>query len=109
VRLDKYLKEARVVKRRTVAKLLCDAGKVYVEGKVAKAGVELRGGEVVEVVYAGKRIRLLVGPPGGPLYLSREEERIPCASDQPVHNSLSNTRKGNSLFDFDEHGAGTRE
>ncbi|MBE3550125.1 MAG: hypothetical protein BLITH_0132 [Brockia lithotrophica] len=96
MRLDKYLKEARVVKRRTVAKILCDAGKVRVDGRVAKAGLVLRGGEKVEVEYAGKRIRLLVGPPGGPPYLSREEERI-----SPGEFG-SHAGKGESLFAFGE-------
>ncbi|RKQ85626.1 S4 domain-containing protein [Brockia lithotrophica] len=99
MRLDKYLKDARIVKRRTVAKILCDAGKVRVDGKVAKAGLELRGGEWVEVEYAGKRIRVLVGPPGGPPYLSREEERI-SGGGLPPH-----AERGDSLFSFGEEDA----
>ena len=42
MRLDKYLKVSRIIKRRTVAKDVCDGGKVKINGKVAKAGAEIK-------------------------------------------------------------------
>ena len=47
MRLDKYLKVSRIIKRRTVANEACDAGRVTVNGKVAKAGTEVKIGDVI--------------------------------------------------------------
>ena len=46
MRLDKYLKVSRLIKRRTVANEACDAGRVSVNGKVAKASVNVKAGDV---------------------------------------------------------------
>ncbi|MDR2817357.1 MAG: RNA-binding S4 domain-containing protein [Oscillospiraceae bacterium] len=54
MRLDKYLKVTRIVKRRTIANELCDAGKVSVNGKVAKASCEVKEGDVLALKLAGK-------------------------------------------------------
>jgi len=51
MRLDKYLKVSRVIKRRTVANEACDAGRVTVNGKAAKASAEIKPGDVVEVRF----------------------------------------------------------
>jgi ribosomal 50S subunit-recycling heat shock protein len=51
MRLDKYLKVSRVIKRRTVANEACDAGRVSVNGKVAKASSEIKEGDVVEIKF----------------------------------------------------------
>ena len=51
MRLDKYLKVSRVIKRRTVANDACDAGRVTVNGKVSKASTEIRPGDIVEVRF----------------------------------------------------------
>lgn len=51
MRLDKYLKVSRIIKRRTVANEACDAGRVTVNGKVAKAGLELKVGDVLEIRF----------------------------------------------------------
>lgn len=49
MRLDKYLKVSRIVKRRTVANQLCDAGKVVVNGKVTRASYDVKVSDVIEV------------------------------------------------------------
>ncbi|CAB1130108.1 ribosomal RNA binding protein involved in 50S recycling; heat shock protein [Candidatus Hydrogenisulfobacillus filiaventi] len=49
MRLDKYLKVSRLVKRRTVAKELCDAGQVWVNGHLAKAATEVEVGDRIEL------------------------------------------------------------
>lgn len=54
MRLDKYLKVARIIKRRTVANEACDGGRVTVNGKVAKAGLEVKVGDVIEVRFGEK-------------------------------------------------------
>jgi ribosomal 50S subunit-recycling heat shock protein len=51
VRLDKYLKVSRLIKRRTVANEACDAGRVTVNGKIAKAGLEINEGDIIEVRF----------------------------------------------------------
>ncbi len=51
MRLDKFLKVSRVIKRRTVANDACDAGRVTVNGKVAKASLEVNVGDIVEIRF----------------------------------------------------------
>ena len=49
MRLDKFLKVSRLIKRRTVANEACDAGRVLVNGNVAKASVKVKPGDVIEI------------------------------------------------------------
>lgn len=49
MRLDKYLKVSRLVKRRTVANELCDAKHVSVNGKIARASYEIKTGDIIEI------------------------------------------------------------
>ncbi len=51
MRLDKYLKVSRIIKRRTVANDACDAGRVSINGKVAKASVDVNVGDVIEIRF----------------------------------------------------------
>ena len=51
MRLDKYLKVSRLIKRRTVANEACDAGRVMINGKTAKAGTDVKVGDVIEIWY----------------------------------------------------------
>lgn len=54
MRLDKYLKVSRIIKRRTVAKEACDGGRVTIGGKVAKAGTEVKVGDVLEIRFGNR-------------------------------------------------------
>ena len=54
MRLDKYLKVSRLIKRRTVANEVADAGRILVNGKVAKAGLEVKVGDVIEIHFGDK-------------------------------------------------------
>ena len=54
MRLDKYLKVSRIIKRRTVANEACDGGRVSVNGKIAKAGLEVKAGDIIEVRFGEK-------------------------------------------------------
>lgn len=49
MRLDKYLKVSRIIKRRTVANEVCDAKHVTVNGKVARASLEIKTGDIIEI------------------------------------------------------------
>ena len=51
MRLDKYLKVSRIIKRRTVANEACDADRVTVNGKTAKAGLDIKPGDVIEITF----------------------------------------------------------
>ncbi len=57
MRLDKYLKVSRIIKRRTIANEACDAGRVTINGKVAKASSEVKVGDVIEVVFGTKNVK----------------------------------------------------
>lgn len=60
MRLDKYLKVSRVIKRRTVANDACDGGRVSVNGRPAKASLEVKAGDVIEVGFGERRVRIEV-------------------------------------------------
>ena len=55
MRLDKYLKISRLIKRRTVANEACDAGRVFVNGKQARASYDVKEGDVLEL-HLGERV-----------------------------------------------------
>ena len=57
MRLDKYLKVSRLIKRRTVANEACDAGRVTVNGRVARASLEIRPGDVIALTLGGREVR----------------------------------------------------
>lgn len=57
MRLDKYLKVTRLVKRRTVANEACDAGRVTLNGKVAKASADVKVGDVIEIAFGNRSVK----------------------------------------------------
>ncbi len=57
MRLDKYLKVSRLIKRRTVANEACDAGRVLVNGKAAKASAAVKEGDVIEIRFGSKAVK----------------------------------------------------
>ena len=57
MRIDKFLKVSRVIKRRTVANEACDRGRVSVNGKPAKAGTDVKPGDIIEVSFAGGKTK----------------------------------------------------
>ena len=57
MRLDKWLKVSRLIKRRTVAQEACDGGRVSVNGKTAKPSCDLKIGDIVEVSFGAKKLR----------------------------------------------------
>ncbi|HOE56789.1 MAG TPA: RNA-binding S4 domain-containing protein [Bacillota bacterium] len=58
MRLDKYLKNSRLIKRRTVAKEACESGKIYINGKPAKPGTEIKVGDLVELILGEKNMKV---------------------------------------------------
>ncbi|WP_302775494.1 RNA-binding S4 domain-containing protein [Anaerotruncus colihominis] len=60
MRLDKYLKVTRLIKRRTVANEACDAGRIVVNGKVARASYDVKEGDVIEINLGQKPLKVKV-------------------------------------------------
>jgi ribosomal 50S subunit-recycling heat shock protein len=60
MRLDKYLKVSRLIKRRTVANEACDAGRVTVNGRVAKAGADVKAGDEISIAFGDKTMKVRV-------------------------------------------------
>lgn len=57
MRLDKYLKVSRIIKRRTVAKEACDTGRVSINGKAAKPGTEVESGDIIEIRFGNRLLK----------------------------------------------------
>lgn len=60
MRLDKFLKVSRLIKRRTVANEACDAGRVTLNGKVARASAEVKPGDIIEIAFGNRETRVEV-------------------------------------------------
>jgi ribosomal 50S subunit-recycling heat shock protein len=60
MRLDKYLKVSRLIKRRTVANEACDAGRVLVNDKPAKASVNVKEGDIIEIQFGTRSVKVQV-------------------------------------------------
>ena len=60
MRLDKYLKVTRIIKRRTVANNACDAEHVSVNGRQAKASYDVKIGDIIEITFGEKTLRIEV-------------------------------------------------
>lgn len=60
MRLDKFLKVSRLIKRRTVANEACDAGRVTINGKPAKASTNVKVGDVIEIAFGTKNVKVRV-------------------------------------------------
>ena len=60
MRLDKYLKVSRLIKRRSVANEACDAGRVSINGKASKAGTEVKVGDIIEIAFGNKAVKVEV-------------------------------------------------
>lgn len=57
MRLDKYLKVSRIIKRRTVANDACDAGRVIVNGKPARASYDVKVGDIIEIGFGTRTVK----------------------------------------------------
>jgi len=60
MRLDKYLKVTRLIKRRTIANEACDAGRISVNGKVARASYEIKENDIIEINLGSKPLKVKV-------------------------------------------------
>lgn len=60
MRLDKYLKVTRIIKRRTIANEACDAGRVVVNGKIARASLEVKENDIIEINMGQRPLKVKV-------------------------------------------------
>ena len=60
MRLDNFLKVSRLIKRRTVANEACDAGRILVNEKVAKASYDVKNGDIIEIQFGTKSVKVEV-------------------------------------------------
>ncbi len=60
MRLDKYLKVSRLIKRRTVANEACDAGRVQINGKTARASAAVKEGDIIEIAFGTRTVKVEV-------------------------------------------------
>ncbi len=58
MRLDKYLKVSRLIKRRTIANEACDSGRVFLNSKPAKASAEVKEGDIIEIQFGNKATKV---------------------------------------------------
>ena len=105
MRLDKYLKVSRLIKRRTVANEACDAGRISVNGKVAKASQQVKAGDVLE---AGdlviNKTSHVVTVKGEPVELSFKEFELLCYFVENKGIALSREKILNSVWNYDYFG-----
>jgi len=80
VRLDKFLKVSRLVKRRVLAKELCDGGRASVNGRPAKSGHEVRPGDVIELRFGQRTVRAEV---------LKLDEHVPAAQAAEMYRQLA--------------------
>ena len=57
MRLDKYLKVSRIIKRRTVAKEVCESGRITINNKVAKPSTKIKEGDIIEITFANRKLK----------------------------------------------------
>ena len=60
MRIDKFLKVSRIIKRRTVAKEACDASHIKVNGRVVKASYDVKEGDIVEIAFGERKLKIKV-------------------------------------------------
>ena len=84
MRLDKYLKVSRLIKRRTVANEVADAGRILINGKTAKASQAVKAGDIIEVTFGNRPIKVKVlstwnpAPRTWPARCTRSSSRTTC-------------------------------
>ena len=83
MRLDKFLKVSRLIKRRTIAKEVCDAGKILINGRTAKASSEVGIGDILEIGFTNRKMKVKV---------SQISETVKAADAGEMYEILSEQR-----------------
>ena len=83
MRLDKYLKVSRIIKRRTVANDACDAGRVLVNGKAARASYDVKPGDVLELQLGARSVKAQILSVNEYARKETADEMYKILSDEP--------------------------
>lgn len=89
MRLDKFLKVARLVKRRTLAKEVSDQGRIVLNGRVAKPASEVKAGDTLELSWGGKRVTLVVVETRENVRAAEAKELYRVVKEEPLGGSRS--------------------
>ena len=81
MRLDLVLKQSRLIKRRTIAKELCDAGKISINGKVSKPSSEVSDGDFLELKLGPKTLKVKI------TYITQGKKQIPTFEEVKENNA----------------------
>lgn len=87
MRIDKYLKAARVLKRRTVAKELGDLGRLKINDRVVKASTEVKVGDIIEILFGNRKLTIRV------LDIKSQSKK----SEDPIFEVLSSEKVSSSV------------
>jgi ribosomal 50S subunit-recycling heat shock protein len=88
LRIDKYLKVTRIIKRRTLAKEVCDGDRVQINGRRAKAGTEVKPGDVVEIDFGRRQLKFQI---------NEVREQVRAAEARELYTVLEETFKTGDL------------
>ncbi|OPY58868.1 MAG: Heat shock protein 15 [Pelotomaculum sp. PtaU1.Bin035] len=91
MRLDKFLKTSRVIKRRTLAKEVCDRGQVTVNGRTAKAGAEVKPDDVLVIGFGSRTLKLRI---------ASVQENVPAKMAAELYEVLEDSRPVRSGGEF---------
>jgi len=89
MRIDKYLKVSRIIKRRTLAKEVCDGERVQINGKKAKAGTEVKPGDTVAIDFGRRQLTVRI---------LEVRENVRAAEAKELYEVVSETFKQESLL-----------
>ena len=103
MRLDKYLKVSRLIKRRTVANEACDAGRVLVNDKPAKASVNVKEGDIIEIQFCTRSVKVQVVFSGKSSVEHKAEHRRRRKAAQDQGRFLPPLQAGNGKLRAEEH------
>ena len=81
MRIDKFLKLSRIIKRRTLAKEACDNKRVFINEKIAKAGDEVNAGDVIKINFSNKVLKLKVIDDGEKMVNPKPEQLYILSSE----------------------------
>lgn len=88
MRLDKYLKVSRILKRRTISKEMADSERVYVNGKAAKPSYTVKEGDIIEIVFGQKKLTIRVKMIKENIKKEEAEDLYEIVSEEFSDNSL---------------------
>lgn len=89
MRLDKFLKVSRIIKRRTVAKIVVDGGKAKLDGKVAKASTEVKVSQILELEYYNKYFKFeILQVPAGNITKDKTSELVKLLDSKGIEINI---------------------